>query len=87
MDDCTNIFLNKLTTNNDNNSVNKHVIKLYYENQMNPNYKKEEKFIQNIAKGNVKTTDINSKLTLIIYYCNAKVINLIMVNNLTKKYR
>ena len=54
---------------------------------MNPNYKKEEKIIQNIAKGNVKTTDINSKLTLIIYYCNAKVNNLIMVNNLTKKYR
>ena len=28
--------------------------------------------------------DINSKLTLIIYYCNTKENNLIMVNNLTR---
>ena len=32
----------------------------------------------------VKTNDINSKLTLIIYYSNTIVNNLIIVNNLTK---
>ena len=51
---------------------------------MNLNYKKEEKIMKDIVKRNVKTTDVNSKLTLIIYYCNTKVNNLIMVNNLTK---
>ena len=37
-----------------------------------------------LFKVNVKITDINSKLALIIYYCNTKVNILIMVNNLTK---
>ena len=47
-------------------------------------YKKNEKIIKDIVKRNAKTTDINSKLTLIIYYCNTKVNNLIKVNNLTR---
>ena len=42
---------------------------------MNSNYKKDEKIIKDIVKINVKTTQINSKLTLIIYYCNTKVNN------------
>ena len=33
---------------------------------MNSNYKGDEKIIEDIAKRNVNTTDINSKLTLII---------------------
>ena len=51
---------------------------------MNPKYKKDETIIKDIIKRNVNTTDINSKLSLIIYYCNTKVNNLIMVNNLTR---
>ena len=43
IEECINKFLNKLNTNNNNNNLeNKQAIKLYYENQMNPNYKKDE---------------------------------------------
>ena len=75
IDECINKFRTKLNTNNNNDLDNKLAIKLYYENQMNSNYKKDEKIMKDIVKRNVKTTDINSKLTSIIYYCNTKVNN------------
>ena len=40
IEECINKFINKLNTNHNNNLENKQAIKLYYENQMNPNYKK-----------------------------------------------
>ena len=66
---------------------NKHDIKLFYENQMNSIYKKDEKIINDIVKINVKTININSKLTLIIYYCYTKVNNFLInvfINNRQK---
>ena len=49
---------------------------------MNDQYKKDEKII---IRNNVKTTDHNKKLKIIIYYRNCKVKNLIMKNNITQK--
>ena len=55
IEECINTFLNKLNTNHNNNLENKQAIKLYYENQMNPNYKKDGKIIKDIVRRNVKT--------------------------------
>ena len=56
--------------------------KLFYENQMNYQYKKYEKTIKDIINKNVKPID--DKVICIISYCgNIKVKNLIMANDLT----
>ena len=49
---------------------------------MNSQYKKDEKIIKDIIKKNVKTFDNNKNITTIIHYCNRKVYNVIMTNNL-----
>ena len=43
-------------------------IKLYYENQMNNQYKKDEKIMKDIIRKNVKPANENDKMELIIYY-------------------
>ena len=45
-------------------------IKLYYENQMNNQYKKDEKIMKDIIRKNVKPANENDKMELIIYYRN-----------------
>ena len=57
-------------------------IKLYYENQMNNQYKKDEKIMKDIIRKNVKPANENDKMELIIYYRNIKTKNLIMKNNI-----
>ena len=57
-------------------------IKLYYENQMNNQYKKDEKIMKDIIRKNVKPANENDKMELIIYYRNIKTKDLIMKNNI-----
>ena len=52
---------------------------------MNEQYKKDEKLIKDIISNNVKTTDHNKKMKIIIYNRNCKIKNLIMKNNITGK--
>ena len=49
IEECINKFFNKLNTNHNNNNLeNKQAINLYYENQINHNYRKDEKIIKDI---------------------------------------
>ena len=48
--------------------TNKEQLKLFYENQMNYQYKKDEKIIKDIIKKNVKSIDDNKVICIIIYY-------------------
>ena len=51
---------------------------------MNGQYKKDEKVIKDIIKQNVKPTNENEKIDVVIYYKNLKTKNLIMKNNMTR---
>ena len=51
---------------------------------MNYQYKKDEKIIKDIIKKNVKRIDDIKVICIIIYYCNIRVKNLIMANDLTR---
>ena len=62
--------------------TNKEQFKLFYENQMNYQYKKGEKIIKDFIKKNIKPIDDNKVICIIIYYCNIKVKNLIMAKYL-----
>ena len=73
---------NKLTSNNNNNPATpKTKIKLYYHSQFHPNYKIDERIMKEIVNDNVKCTDQQTEIDLIIYYKNKKTHNLIMKNN------
>ena len=52
---------------------------------MNEQCKKDEKLMIDIISNNVKTTDHNKKLKIIIYYHHCKVKNLIIINNIISK--
>ena len=43
-------------------------LKLYYDNQMNNQYKKDEKIMKDIIRTNVKPTKEDDKMELILYY-------------------
>ena len=74
-------FINENTIeNNENKPIN-----IFYKNQMNSQYEKDEKIMKDIIKQNVKTTNNNEYLNLIIYYNNTKSKDLIMKNNLNFK--
>ena len=48
---------------------------------MNNKYKIDEKIMNHIITKNIKSTDTNQKIKLLIYYKNAKTANLITKNN------
>ena len=50
-------------------------------NQMSSAYKTDERVLKKIVNDNVKTTDENDQLSLMIYYKSTKTQNLIMKNN------
>lgn len=81
-------FINKcideyhISINNKNNQETKQKIKIYYENQINEQYKKDEKIIKDIVKKNVCTINPEEVLDVVIYYKNLKTKNLIMKNDL-----
>ena len=68
-------------TNNNDTKNNTKPITLYYRNIMNNKYKIDEKIMNNIITKNIKSTDTNQKIKLLIYYKNAKTANLITKNN------
>ena len=83
IDTCINNFLNKNTDQRINEEP-KTKLTIYLENQMNNQYLKDEKVIKDIIKTNVKPTESNEELELIIYYKNLKTKNLIMKNDMTR---
>ena len=72
VDNCVNSFLQSKLSNDRNNLDDKTKIKIYYKNQMNGQYKKDEKVIKDIIKQNVKPTNENEKNNVVIYYKNLK---------------
>ena len=62
--------------------TNHNSIPVYYKSQMHSNYKIDEKILKDIVYNNIKCTNSQDKLNLIIYYTNKKASNLIMKNNL-----
>jgi hypothetical protein len=57
------------------------LIKLYYKNQFNSNYKHEEKQLRKIIENNVKPTSSTGEVKLLIYYQARKLKNLFIKNN------
>ena len=60
---------------------------IYLRSSMDSNYKRKEKSTNEILRNNVKVTNPNDRLKLIIYYKSVKTTNLLMKNNLSPKLR
>jgi len=60
-------------------------IKLYYRNHMSNAYKIEESTVKDLVYKNVKSTDENRTIELIIYYKTKKTSQLLLKNNPTTK--
>ena len=56
-------------------------IKLFYHNQMHYNYKSDEKILKTLIHRNIRPTDPNKKIKLIIYYDQFKTSNLVIKDN------
>jgi len=65
---------------NDSNDIIDNQINFYYRGQMSSNYKLEEKRLKNIIDDNVTAVHDNDKVSLIIYYRNKKLKNLLISN-------
>ncbi len=61
--------------------------KIYFQNFMSPNYKRDEILLKKIINNHVSVKDRRDKIQLIIYYRSTKTRNLIMKNNLSPKVR
>ena len=87
INECIEKLMNKKRqfNNVDSTEVNKEEVLIVYENQMNEQYKKDEKIIKDIISNTGKTTDHYKRLKIIIYYLNCKVKNIIMKNNINHK--
>ena len=73
---------NKLISNSINTPESpRSTIDLYYRSQFHRNYKIDERVLREIIDNNVKCTDQQTSISLIIYYINKKTHNLIMRNN------
>ena len=66
-------------------SDNNNKIKIHCKNQMSTSYKIDEQIIRNVIKDNIRVTNNNDKLDVIIYYKSPKTAQLIMKNNMNKK--
>ena len=64
------------------NSDHGTTFKVYFQNQMSPSYKVDERVLKSIISRNVKCTLPENRLNVIIYYRNIKSSNMIMKNNL-----
>jgi hypothetical protein len=62
---------------------NESTINLYYKNQMNSNYKMDEKVLQDLLKTKVKCVNDRDKIKLNIYYKNTKTSNFLIKNNIS----
>lgn len=61
-------------------------IKIFYQNTMTSEYKKEEKSLQDIVMKNCKPKNPDHKINLVIFYKNPRISSLVMKNNLSEKY-
>ena len=79
-------FINKKHTTDppDTITLPNEKINIFYENQMNPQSKKDEKILKDIIKKNFKPANNTHEINTIIYYKILKDNNLIMYNDLTK---
>ena len=67
----------------DQQPINREVesIKLFYKALMSTHYKEDERIMRDIIRRNVKPTNDEDKINLIIYYKNKKTSSLLMRNN------
>jgi len=85
IDDCIATFRNKIVSIRSNDPVQpdtSNSLKIYYNNQMNDQYKKDEKIMRDIIANNIKANNPNDKIQLVIYYNSSKTRNLIMRNKI-----
>jgi len=61
------------------------MLKIYYANQMNCQYKKDEKVLRDIMKRHLKTMNNNDHLQLNVYYSNKRTSSLLMKNNIAER--
>ena len=66
--------------NNNDNISDQKPITFYFENQMTSNYKTDEKQLKNIIQKYIKPVVAEAPVTLVIYYRNRKLGNLIISN-------
>ena len=66
VDQCIDSFLQ--SQSQQNSCDEKAKIVAYYQNQMHCNYKKDEKILKDIIKHNVKPTNNQEELDVIVYY-------------------
>jgi hypothetical protein len=59
-------------------------VNLFYQSQMTQNYVQREKQLTEIVKKNVKITEPNKRIKLMIYYKNKKLKNLLIKNSVKK---
>ena len=84
-DQTLNRFLQQKYDNDNVNHDNKNSIKIFYHNQMQTNYKLEERVIKDLLQRNIQCISPNDKLNIICYYKNKRTCNLVMRNNLAPK--
>ena len=84
-DKTLNKFLQQKYDSNNVNQDNKNSIKIFYHNQMQSNYKKEERIIKELLRTNIQCVSPNDKLDIISYYKNKRSCNLVMKNNVSPK--
>ena len=58
------------------------IITIYYKSTFSTAYKEDEMIMQQIIKRNVKPTDPNTQIKLVIYYQNKKTSHLLLRNNI-----
>ncbi|XP_050714204.1 uncharacterized protein LOC126997250 [Eriocheir sinensis] len=71
-------WYNPATTSTNQNNIN-----LYYRNYMSTEYKTDERVIKDIIHKNVKPTNAEQTISLIIYYKTSKTANLLIKNRQT----
>ena len=76
--DTRNNEINRTQADNDED------IKIYFKNQMNNNYLREENTLKRIIHNDVKHHNQGKKRKCLIYYMNRKVKNLFIKNNTNK---
>ena len=85
VDQCIESFLQGKSRQNSRDEKAKKVV--YYQNQMHCNYKKEEKVLKDIIKHNVKPTNNQEELYVIVYYKHLKTRDLIMKKKIVARHK
>ena len=73
--------IDKWNQRQEDNKSSKNNIKLYYRSYMSSSYKTDERVIKDIVYNNVKPTNPDQEIQLVIYYKNTKTSHLLIKNN------